>query len=1044
MSQSIIHLVQSAKEEQVKQWLMAIASVFNNEFSVDWLVELSGVKANRILSELDTEVKNKVLISDHPGVYRFTSEADRDQFRKVLSIENKADLDRQIANIYLRDLPAGDEKFIEAARHLINVNNDIDGCRTLIKAGNIYRHLFNNKDAFQYYTKVIDDLRNLVDAEADRLFSETAINYSKIASARHETPRVLAVLEDALTRAKRQGNLPVQSLLEMHISKNEWLRANYDQSDAHFKRGLAVANKLNDPQFIRFMNPFVTFFMFYKGKLKEAMENYEKALPDIEKYPERPFPLMAAMVAGYCYALTGKLSHGLGMMDSIRAQCLKKGDRHLASMVIANIGDVMLSMHRLDEAEQYIKEALKMAMETQNRWVWMACQIMMAFLNYCKGEKKRAASYLTGFIKNSKEMDTTVPYPYLLELSYAVKVGSLPQIEGISVDKEVEASLQSHNIFFQGLAFRYQAMLLANKIESEAKIVASFLRSIKLLAETGHVIELARSRVELARYYLSRGDESKARKLTGMAYKVLSPINDELLPGDLRGMIPSHPEKGEYVLNKILAFGRQVVHILDNRELMRHIISIINQITGAERGAIFLLDSVAKNGNLTLRASKNLTQEEINHPDFKTSMQMIKETARTGRGIVYDIEAKIIPAYLSGEAIRSIICVPMVLRDKVIGILYHDNRLLSSAFKESDIEILSYFSAFAAIALDNARAYEEITKLNRKLQEEKNYYEEKHVTSLHFDNIVGGSPAINKVLEKIKQVADTEATVLIVGETGVGKELVARAIHRLSSRRDKPFISVQLSSLSESLMPSELFGHEKGSFTGATQRRIGRFELADGGTLFLDEIGDASEEIQIRLLRILQTRQFERVGGTEKLTSNFRLITATNRNLAQEIKNGKFRQDLYYRLNIFPILVPPLRERKEDVPMLAHHFLKINSEKVGKKINTISKQSMEKLIQYQWPGNVRELENVIERGVILSRDIHFFLPEAELAENSDASSDTSGTLADNERRHILRTLEKTGWKISGAEGAAKLLDIPPSTLAFRMKKLGIKKTDYRN
>jgi transcriptional regulator with GAF, ATPase, and Fis domain len=356
-----------------------------------------------------------------------------------------------------------------------------------------------------------------------------------------------------------------------------------------------------------------------------------------------------------------------------------------------------------------------------------------------------------------------------------------------------------------------------------------------------------------------------------------------------------------------------------------------------------------------------------------------------------------------------------------------------------DLELLSYFAALAAIAFDNASAYEEIQRLNQKLKAEKEYYEEQHLHSYHFEEIVGESTAIKRVLEKVEQVAKTDTTVLILGETGVGKELIARAIHRKSRRCEKPFISVNCSSLPDTLIPSELFGHEKGAFTGATHRRIGRFELADGGTLFLDEISDISPDVQVRLLRVLQTKEFERVGGNETLLSDFRLITATNRDIEQEVKISKFRLDLYYRINVFPIRIPPLRERKEDIPLLAHYFLKFYPAKMGKTFDRISEVEMDKLIEYNWWGNVRELQNIIERGTILSPGPYFLMPElgGDSMESMPPKRETS--LKENERSHIFAALQKTGWKVRGIGGAAELLEIHPSTLAFKMKKLGIRR-----
>jgi transcriptional regulator with GAF, ATPase, and Fis domain len=367
-----------------------------------------------------------------------------------------------------------------------------------------------------------------------------------------------------------------------------------------------------------------------------------------------------------------------------------------------------------------------------------------------------------------------------------------------------------------------------------------------------------------------------------------------------------------------------------------------------------------------------------------------------------------------------------------------------SAFAEADLGLLAYFGALAGFALDNARAYEEIQRLNQKLNEEKKYYEEQHQQSIHFESIIGESPAIRSVLNQVAQVASTESTVLIVGETGVGKELVARATHNHSARHSKPFIRVHCSSLPESLIPSELFGHEKGAFTGATHRRIGRFELADGGTLFLDEIGDLPLEIQVRLLRVLQSREFERVGGSETLHSDFRLIAATNRNLEQLIQEGKFRDDLYYRINVFPIYVPSLRERIEDIPLLAYYFLKNYSRKMGKNFEKIPEGEMEKLLRYDWPGNVRELENIIERGAILSTPPDFQVPELHLRNPGVANPKNAVTLKENERGHILWALQRTGWKVRGSGGAAELLEIHPSTLEFRIKKLAIQRPLQRS
>jgi formate hydrogenlyase transcriptional activator len=357
---------------------------------------------------------------------------------------------------------------------------------------------------------------------------------------------------------------------------------------------------------------------------------------------------------------------------------------------------------------------------------------------------------------------------------------------------------------------------------------------------------------------------------------------------------------------------------------------------------------------------------------------------------------------------------------------------------------------------ERRRAEEEL----RHLSLHNEYLREEIKAEHNFEEIVGGSPALGEVLDKVRLVAGTNSTVLILGETGTGKELVARAIHSNSARRDRPLIKVNCAALPTGLIESELFGHEKGAFTGATEKRIGRFELANGGTIFLDEIGEIPPEVQVKLLRALQEREFERIGGRTTIKVDLRIIAATNRDLAQAVAEGKFRQDLYYRLNVFPIVPPPLRDRLEDLPLLVHYFVRRYAAGIGRRIDRIPAGTMARLAGYPWPGNIRELENVIERAVILSPG-----PDLELAAelippphaafpairviSAPSANHTAGnggcaasgrSLADTEREHIIAVLKQTGWRVEGPSGAAGILKLNPSTLRSRMKKLGVERS----
>jgi formate hydrogenlyase transcriptional activator len=389
--------------------------------------------------------------------------------------------------------------------------------------------------------------------------------------------------------------------------------------------------------------------------------------------------------------------------------------------------------------------------------------------------------------------------------------------------------------------------------------------------------------------------------------------------------------------------------------------------------------------------------------------------------------------------ILSTVSAPLIAAGRAIGVL-HVGSQEANRYTAEDAECLLALAQQIALAIENMLAYEEIACLKARLEEENVYLREEARGSASLEGIIGESRAICKVKDAVATVAGTDATVLISGETGTGKELVACAIHEASARQGRTLVKVNCAALPATLIESELFGHEKGAFTGALARRIGRFELADKGTIFLDEVGDLPLELQAKLLRVLQEGEFERVGGAQTLKVNVRVVAATNQNLEAAVAAGRFRADLFYRLNVFPISVAPLRERKEDIPLLVRHLVIRKAARLGKRIEEVPKREIEALVAYSWPGNVRELDNVVERAVILTRgatlDLEDCLPVA--APTPPVLSGLQ-TLADVERQHVLEALRSTRGRVSGPRGAARLLGIKPTTLEARIRRLGIEK-----
>jgi formate hydrogenlyase transcriptional activator len=391
---------------------------------------------------------------------------------------------------------------------------------------------------------------------------------------------------------------------------------------------------------------------------------------------------------------------------------------------------------------------------------------------------------------------------------------------------------------------------------------------------------------------------------------------------------------------------------------------------------------------------------------------------------------------LLDRGVKSFCSLPLLAHKRTLGAL-NVGRRRDDGFTSEDVELLGQVAQQVAIAVENALAYKQIAQLKDKLTEEKLYLEEEIQTNYNFEEIVGESRALKQVLKQIETVAPTDSTVLILGETGSGKELVARALHNLSTRRERTFVKLNCAAIPTGLLESELFGHEKGAFTGAIATKIGRFELADRGTLFLDEVGEIPLELQVKLLRVLQEQEFERLGGTRTIRTNVRVVAATNRDLDQMVDEQKFRSDLYYRLKVFPVTVPPLRERVEDISVLARHFAQKFAMRMKKRIETIPVEAMKAMQAYPWPGNVRELGNFIERAVILSTGSDLVVPLSELKSPTTPSHDSVVTLEEAERKHILQVLRDSRWTLGGPGGAAARLGMKRTTLHSKMRKLGI-------
>jgi len=557
--------------------------------------------------------------------------------------------------------------------------------------------------------------------------------------------------------------------------------------------------------------------------------------------------------------------------------------------------------------------------------------------------------------------------------------------------------------------------------------------------------------------YLRWGADGKVRQLD----ELYPSLRAQEPPTGLRGTIATPVEHLD--LATVIKVSQAVSSEIVLENLIDMLLRIAIEHGGAQRGLLIL----ARDAEFRIQAEAttrgtevSITLREAPTSSVELPEGVIRYAARTQEPVILE-DAPAQGSFTGDEYIhrthaRSILCLPLVKQGELIALLYLENNLAPNVFTSARIAVLKVLASAAAISLENSRLYRDIKEreanikaLKDQLYRENVVLKEEVDRTSMFEEIIGASAALQAALASVAKVAPTDSTVLITGETGTGKELIARAIHKRAKRSQRTFVSVNCAALAPSLISSELFGHEKGAFTGATERRIGRFELADGGTIFLDEVGELPPDTQVALLRVLQEREFERVGGTQAIKVDVRVIAATNRDLEAAVARGAFRADLYYRLDVFPIRVPPLRERKDDILMLVEYFIQRYARRIGKNIRSIDKSTLELFQSYDWPGNIRELQNVIERSVILSSSEVLRLDKSLLPRASSErpvpvqTSLMSEAERGEERKIIEAALAGSKGRVAGPGGAAAKLGIPPSTLRSKIKTLKISKTQFK-
>ncbi len=1013
--------------------------------SIDLLASLGGVTAVAVLNLME-KLKRKEIVSENKGARGLYSVRDRsitDLLRSHTGEERTKEAIRRLIGHYVKSAAQGNETTLILAELYQNFPDSREGLEITKKAADIMRDSGQKAKAVVYYDRIVRCLSqgSLTSAEAE-LFLDAVIGKTSIVMHRIPVHEQLPVLTKAEAAAEEHALWDRLPRIKLWLGRSLQDTGQHKKAARYINDFLRLSKRIGDTAMLKKTSHWVSEYFTWNGRFSEATRRYEQMVGDLEEFGDDEMTLMAAQIVGLSYAMCGRVSRGLGMVDAVRVKAQQLGLQDVVNYCDQTSTAILIQLRRIPEAEFYLNRLSASCDEDLGPFLaWTVCDHRACVLCSRQDYEGAFKSLKKKAILSRSMGRPHSPFPSTFETLSILESKGFAD-DDVNMESLLNDVLNWDDLFTKGIALRHRALRGIESGQWDApRSLADLQESERCLRRSGAQIELARTRIGLGKHYLAAGDPKTARQHLARAYEFFSTIDSSLFPADLLHLMPQE-QRVRLMVERMTRVNESLGTLRDMPAFLEKVIDVAMDFTMAMRGAFVAPHA----GGPKMIASRNLDPSFYSTERFKRVAGLTTEAISEGAElIVAPLAGRHVPGGADGDPL---VCIPARLGEEVMGHLVLDGRFGNEPFPDDLIPFVRMLASQIAVGLANIRTFEELRRQKERLEEEAVFYKKEMGIAEPAAAMVGSSGAMRSVIDQIRQVAGTDSLVLVLGETGVGKELVAKAIHGLSGRKDGPFIPVNLAALPQELVASELFGHERGAFTGAVENKKGRFELADGGTIFLDEIGDLAPGVQVKLLRILQEPTFERIGGTKQIRSDFRVIAATNKDLRAEVERGAFRQDLYYRLNVFPINVPPLRERKDDIPLLARLFAERFARSLGREAPVMPSREIKKLFGYEWPGNVRELEHFIERAVILANGGVVVFPELNRPSRRTVDNDHTGdeakessadSLESVEREHLLRVLERNGWRISGPRGAAIVLGLKESTLRFRMAKLGIKK-----
>jgi len=877
---------------------------------------------------------------------------------------------------------------------------------------------------------------------SEALFIKSVLEFSNLSFAvgRGMQP-LLTYLQSAVAVAESGGDERFQALGNFHLGRLEAYFGNEEKALQYLSTGKMIVDKLGDNDIFNAAAEFLGFYHTMHGSFDQAIIHFERAEQNYIQHEDQLlfYPVILWQL-GLCLFLTGQVARSLGLLKNYWSLAESKGWSGIALITQAVLAMLLAVIRKRPAARLHLKAAEKASLESNNAYALFISRTGQAIQLFGEKRESEAHEYLKMAFENEKEA-TTAPMwagPFFLGiLAEFHHLGFTPVADGWQFEERLKNYLKSSQdpILFKAIFLRIRAENWLRNGEVTDRVREDLETSQLRLERAGFEYELNHTMIAFARYYRLQGKMEKAKSIAQQVSQKIDTmrLGHDVLPPDILSLleIENREVKSAERFQSFIQRYFSLIHQLDEPEdefnLVYTMLVGLLQLLGAERGAIFW-QSTRKTPSLSFTSGCNLTRQETESDPFKPCFDLINRSFR---------EKQLIIEHLTpGQNLpRAILVLPAYVRGEVRGAVYFENSFVEDLFDDIPAHLIKSISHHLTRFV---QSHLKLVKMKGELSRLRLYKSGKFIEPEQ-EPIITQDRKMEKMLDEAQKAALSEATVLVTGETGTGKELLVNRIHVMSRCAEGPLIVVDATTIPENLAESELFGHEKGAFTGANQLKRGWIELAHKGTLFIDEIGELPLNAQAKLLRALETRKFSRVGGIQTLNSNFRLIAATHRNLEKEVLAGRFRQDLFYRLNVISCILPPLRERGQDIILIATHFLKKYCSQYGfseMKFNAADETGMS---IYSWPGNVRELKNVIERSVILSHGSTpaIDLPSASKVKDEELFDDLP-EMDEMQRRYIQKVLNTTNGCIKGPNGAATILGMKRSTLYSRMYKLGMR------